>query len=159
MKQEEYGEKYQEHLLDQYKLYVEMADRISLRRDQSNRFYSALLTGLLAVLAVVVDRDILSEVQAVVFLAVALVGMAVCIVWLINIRSYEQLNSGKFKVVQEMEVQLPFPSYLREWEILRPSKEPKRYLPVTLIEQFVPAVLTIPYLLLMGYSLYMWICY
>ena len=159
MKQEEYGEKYQEHLLDQYKLYVEMADRISLRRDQSNRFYSALLTGLLAVLAVVVDRDILSEVQAVVFLAVALVGIAVCIVWLINIRSYEQLNSGKFKVVQEMEAQLPFPNYLREWEILRPGKEPKRYLPITLIEQFVPAVLTIPYLLLMGYSLHMWICH
>lgn len=158
MKQEEYGEKYQDHLLDQYKLYVEMADRSSQRRDQSNRFYSALLTGLVAVLLVVVDRDIFAEAQGVVFLAAALVGLAVCIVWFINIRSYKQLNSGKFKVVQEMELQLPFPCYHREWEILRPDKGPKKYLQLTRIEQFVPLVLAITYLLLLGYSLHMLLC-
>jgi len=53
MGQEEYGSNYQAHILEQYKLYVEMTDRISQRRDQSNRFYSALLTGLLAVISVV----------------------------------------------------------------------------------------------------------
>ena len=54
MKPEEYGENYQHHLLEQYKLFVEMADRVSQRRDQSNRFYVtfvAAIAGLLMVLA------------------------------------------------------------------------------------------------------------
>ena len=32
MKPEDYGSQYQEHLLEEYKLYVEMADRVSHRR-------------------------------------------------------------------------------------------------------------------------------
>ncbi len=36
MEKERYGEHYQSHLLEQYKLYVEMADRISARRGQIN---------------------------------------------------------------------------------------------------------------------------
>ncbi len=32
-------EKYHEHILEQYKLYVEMADRISARRNMANVFF------------------------------------------------------------------------------------------------------------------------
>ena len=67
MKKEEYGEKFHEHLLEQYKLYVEMADRVGTRRAQTNRFYISLLSGLLAVLSIVVGRNIFSDFQAIVF--------------------------------------------------------------------------------------------
>ena len=52
MKRDEYGENYQDHLLEQYKLYVEMADRVSQRRDQSNRFYVTIISALVALLVV-----------------------------------------------------------------------------------------------------------
>ena len=39
---EKYGDKFQDHLIEQYKLYVEMADRVSARRAQTNRFYISL---------------------------------------------------------------------------------------------------------------------
>ena len=52
MKPDEYGENYQAHLPEQYKLYVEMADRVSQRRDQSNRFYVTLVSALVALLVV-----------------------------------------------------------------------------------------------------------
>lgn len=160
MKQDDYGEKYQDHLMDQYKLYVEMADRVSQRRDHSNRFYSALLTGLLAVILVVAKLtgwETSVHFPAVVLLAVALVGLAICTIWFINVRSYRQLNSAKFKIVHEIEEQLPFPCYRKEWNILRPETGKKRYLQITRIEQFVPLVLSIPYLVLVGYSLFIWI--
>jgi hypothetical protein len=115
MKKEEYGEKFHEHLLEQYKLYVEMADRISNRRGQTNRFYISLLSGLLALLSIVVGSHIFSDFQSVVFIVVAILGLALCILWNINIRSHRQLNSGKFKVIHEMEQHLPFPCYDKEW--------------------------------------------
>lgn len=35
----------QDLLIEQYKLYVEMADRISARRAETNKFYISLLTA------------------------------------------------------------------------------------------------------------------
>lgn len=150
-----YGEKFKEHILEQYKLYVEMADRVSTRRGHTNMFYISLLSGLIALLSIVVERNILSDFHNVVLLAVAIMGLSLCFLWFINIRSYRQLNSGKFKVIHEMEQHLPFPCYDKEWEILRRGKEGKRYLQLTHIEQYIPFALAIPYLLLLVYSLFM----
>lgn len=43
-------EKHSDHLLEQYKLYVEMTDRVSQRREQSNRFYVTLVAAIVALL-------------------------------------------------------------------------------------------------------------
>lgn len=153
---EKYGDKFQDHLIEQYKLYVEMADRVSTRRAQTNRFYISLLSGLLALLSIVVTREVFNGILSVIFVAVGILGIVLCFLWYINIRAYRQLNSGKFKVIHEMEQRLPFPAYEREWEIFGKGKESKKYLKLTRIEQYVPFALAIPYLLLLVYSLYMW---
>lgn len=153
---ETYGDKFQDHLIEQYKLYVEMADRVSTRRAQTNRFYISLLSGLLALLSIVVTREVFNGILSVIFVAVGILGIVLCFLWYINIRAYGQLNSGKFKVIHEMEQHLPFPAYEREWEILGKGKESKKYLQLTRIEHCVPFALAIPYLLLLVYSLYMW---
>lgn len=141
-------------LLEQYKLYVEMADRVSARRVETNRFYISLLTALLALLSIVIERNILPTLQFAILLIVALLGLVLCYVWIINIRSYRQLNSGKFKVIHEMEQQLPFACYDREWEILAKGADKHKYTRLSRIEQYVPVLLAIPYLLLFIYSLY-----
>ena len=151
---EKYGDKFQDHLIEQYKLYVEMADRVSARRAQTNRFYISLLSVLLALLSIVVTREVFNGILSVIFVAVGILGIALCFLWYVNIRAYRQLNSGKFKVIHEMEQRLPFPAYEREWEILGKGKESKKYLKLTRIEQCVPFALAIPYLLLLVYSLY-----
>ena len=46
------AEKYQSAVLEQYKLYVEMADRISNRRGLTNTFFLMLNTGIFTVIAV-----------------------------------------------------------------------------------------------------------
>ena len=154
MSREEYGEQFKEHLLEQYKLYVETADRISDRREQTNRFYISLLSVLLALLSLVIGRRVLDGFQIVVFMTIGILGLGLCVLWNINIRSYRQLNSGKFKVIHEMEQYLPFSCYDREWEILGRGKEAKKYLQLTRVEQYVPFILAVPYLLLFMYSLY-----
>jgi hypothetical protein len=53
-----------------------------------------------------------------------------------------------------MEQSLPFPCYDKEWEILKKEKEGKTYLQLTRVEQYVPIILAIPYILLLIYSLW-----
>lgn len=141
-----------ELLLEQYKLYVEMADRVSARRTDASKLYISLLTGLLVVIPLVLEQGTPVDMQNIAFLAMGFLGLALCSVWILNIRSYKQLNSLKFKVIHEMEQKLPFPCYDREWEILREEKESRSYLRLSKIEQYVPLLLMIPYLILLIYT-------
>lgn len=152
----EYGDKFRDHLIEQYKIYVEMADRVSSRRVHVAQFYVSLLSGLLVLLTLMVSSDSFGNILNIVFVVVAVSGIALCSIWSINIRSYRQLNKGKFKVIHEIEKQLPFPCYTREWEILGEKKAGK-YLRLTQVEQYVPFVLSVPFLLLLVYSLYVYV--
>jgi hypothetical protein len=48
---DDYGEDYRAHLLEQYKLFVEMMDRTTSRRSATNRYFLSVNTVLLAALA------------------------------------------------------------------------------------------------------------
>ena len=61
MNKKEYGEKFNEHLLEQYKVFAETLDRISLRRSQMHRYYASILSGLLVFLSLIVFRGIFTE--------------------------------------------------------------------------------------------------
>lgn len=148
----EYGQKFGDHLLEQYKLYVEMTDRVSTRRSQTNRFYVSLLSGLLALLSLVASNGGLGQIPIVLFVAVAALGMLLCLLWHVNIRVYRQLNWGKFQVINEMEQHLPFQSYDREWKILQEGKRGSRFRGISKVEQFVPFIVALPFVLLLVYS-------
>ena len=60
--------------------------------------------------------------------------------WYVVIRSYRQLNSGKFDTLQELEKQLEYPFFTREWELLLEGKERKKYWKLTVVETFVPRI-------------------
>ena len=134
---EEYGEQYAEHLFEQYKLAVEMADRVSARRMQANSFFLGVNTVLVSIFSLLFkDTD---------FLPTGLLGLAplvavllLCYVWWRIVKSYRQLNSGKYAVVLELEKLLPVTPYAAEWEALGRGKLPKKYLPLTHIEHWVP---------------------
>ena len=154
MTPKEYGEKYPDHLLEQYKLYVEMADRISQRRDQSNKFYATVYSALAAVLLLAARFDLSDSTLGIVFLAVGIVGTSLAFIWRLNIESYRALNRAKFAVIQEIEASLPFPGYKKEWELLRPPQRKPKYLQLTRVEQYVPAIFLLLSLALVGYAAY-----
>jgi len=151
VKQEDYGDRFPDHLLEQYKLFVEMADRVSARRGQTNRFYITLLTGILVLLSAVVNTDLFCEIQTFMLLVVSILSLMLCLVWYMNIYSYRQLNSCKFKVIHEMENQLPFSCYDVEWDFLGRGKDSNRYRQLTRVEQYVPVILAVPYILIVLY--------
>src|SRR6267378_3241332 len=81
-------------LLDQYKLYVEMADRISARRQHANTFALSINTALIALVGYVQTQDgtLLKEGF---FWAVAVAGLILNFVWYRMVRSYRDLNTAK----------------------------------------------------------------
>jgi hypothetical protein len=132
-----YGAEYKAHLLDMYKIYLEMADRISSRRQSANNFYLAIntaLIGLVGYLRLGAEKSLHN------YFLISAAGMVLCYIWYRQVRSYRGMSSGKFKIVHKLEKKLPISLYDAEWEILGRGKTPDIYLPFTRIEIFVPWV-------------------
>ena len=143
-----------DYILEQYKLYVEMADRISQRRDQSNRFYAGLLTALVALLVVVTRLDSSNEIVAVVFLIDGLCGVLLSLVWFVNIQSYRTLNKVKFDIINDLELQLPAQGYSEEKDRLEHLGGHLEFLQLSRVEQFVPGIFSLPFIGLVIYSIF-----
>ena len=137
-------------LLEIYKLHAELADRVSQRREAANRLHLGLLSGLSLFAGIFADFGNMESLNHFVFLAVGILGMVISSSWWVVIRSYRQLNSGKFKTLNELEDKIAFPFFRREWEILKKGTQRNTYWKLTTVETFLPiafgalsAVLTI----------------
>ena len=138
--QKDYGDKYTDHLIDQYKVYLEMADRISSRRQSANSFFVTLNTALIALVGYIN----FGENKAISFYwLISIAGIVLSFMWYRLVRSYKDLNSAKFKVVHEIEAKLPISPYDAEWEAVGRGENRKLYLPFTHIEIFVPWIFLI----------------
>src|SRR3954468_12538694 len=86
------------HLLEQYKLYVGMADKISDRRQAANSYFLAVNSALLAFVGYVTTKETSDYLWL-----LGLAGMALSYLWYRIVRSYRDLNSAKFVVIQAIE--------------------------------------------------------
>jgi hypothetical protein len=144
--EETYGASYKEHLFEQYKLYVEMADQVSNRRSLANTFFLSLHTLLLGILGFSFEKGpVLVDRWVILFPLLAV--LLLCIAWWMIVRSYRQLNEGKFRVIGEFEKKLPASPYWRaEWKLLREGKDWRRYLRLSVVETWVPAAFVFLYI-------------
>jgi hypothetical protein len=143
---------YNEHILEQYKLYVEMADRISSRRDSTNTFFLTLNIIMLSILAFCIEKN---KISLFTISIVCLSSMILCYVWKRLLLSYKQLNTGKYIVVGELEKKLPAsPYWSAEWKVLGEGKDSKKYKPLTHIEKYIPMIFLILYFMTFVESLY-----
>lgn len=145
---EKYGDKYIEHLLEQYKIYVNSSEKISDRRQKSNEFFLTLNSALVALLGFIATKTNGSEIKYILILA-SVAGITMCYLWYRIIFSYKCLNSGKFKVIHAIERRLPLALYDTEWEALDRGKNKKTYWPFSHIELFVPWIFILIYLIIL----------
>ncbi len=124
-------------IFEQYKLYVEMADRVSARRLTANSFFVSINTAVLAIAGYIkfaCGEPTLRQY----YWIIAIAGIVISYAWYRHIRSYRDLNTAKFKVVHEIEKMLPLKPYDAEWEAVGRGANPKLYKPVSHIEIGVP---------------------
>lgn len=142
-----YGDKYIEHLLDQYKIYLSSADKISDRRQKTNEFFLGLNTALVALLGIIATKTDQTEISFMIVLS-SFAGVTICYLWYRIIASYKGLNDGKFKVIHAIESRLPLALYDTEWEMLGRGEKKDIYWPFTHIELFVPKIFIAIYIVL-----------
>lgn len=139
-------EKYQDAILQQYKLCVEMADRVSARRNLTNTFFLSLNSGVVALLGAAGGG--LGGLPVLVLIAGLIILLGQCTAWYVIVRSYRQLNGAKFRVIGAFEDRLPAYAYSRaEWTALGEGRDWRRYLPLTHVEQWVPGIFAAAYVL------------
>lgn len=130
-----HNEKWYSHLLDQYKLYVEMADRISQRRTTANSYFLSINSAILAFVGYITSTN---SSEFLWLLGVA--GGTLTVLWHSIIVSYRNLNAAKWGVVHEIEKRLPISPYDAEWEAVKRGSDAKLYRPISHIEAGVPWV-------------------
>ena len=124
-----------ETLFKMYSLLVEMADRVSQRRQAANSFYLSVNTALIGASAF-----LSSATPNRVLWVLGFAGVAICVLWVRNIVSYKTLNLAKFGVIQSLEKQLPAKPYTEEWVLLDPELSGVRHKPFHKTEILVPFV-------------------
>jgi hypothetical protein len=129
------NEKWHGHLLEQYKLYVEMADRISQRRTTANSYFLTVNSAILGFIGYLTSKD---STEYLWLLAVA--GGTLSYLWYAIIVSYRNLNSAKWLVVHEIEKLLPISPYDAEWAAVERGTNPVLYRPISHVESWVPWV-------------------
>ena len=124
-------------VLEQYKLYVGTAEAVSQRRQTANSFFITLNAAILSILGFV-QKQFELGLSAITVLSAS--GIIVSLLWYYLICSYRDLNTAKFKVIHNLEQQLPVQPFDEEWIELKDSSSAKRYLPFTALERLVPTL-------------------
>jgi hypothetical protein len=146
----QYGEHFQDHFLEQYKLYVESAQTVTERRLHSGNFFLAINSSLVAVFGVVLSSFGKHRWNV----TIPVTGILVSILWYRIVKSYKDLNGVKFKVIEEMEKHLPAAPFRHEWQECGHGKDKTKYRLLTHSEQWVPVLFMVLYSVLALYAIF-----
>lgn len=136
-------------LFEQYKIMVQSSDELSNRRSSVNKFYLTMNGAIFSATALI-SRHIqkLTDINAgilLIYLFLSVIGILVNYVWSKQVRSYKQLSSGKFKIINMLEKYLKAAIFTTEWKALADGKDEKIYSAFTDNEIRIPKILIFTY--------------
>lgn len=142
-------------LLEIYKTYHDSIEKVAEKRQNANSFFLTLNPGILALIGFLF-QNVAPALLKPLYLILPIIGIISGVFWLKLVNSYRQLNKGKFEVLYELEEDLPYAVYKKEWDKLGKGKNPKIYKPLTSIEKFIPKTFIVLYCLL---SIYLFVIF
>ena len=109
-----------------------------MRRQSANSYFLTINTALVGFVSYATKGDMTDYLWL-----LAAAGMILSYLWYRLIRSYRDLNTGKFKVIHAIEKHLPLSPYDAEWEAIGRGEDRKLYKPFTHIEIGVPWIFVV----------------
>ncbi len=134
-------------LFEQYKLYLQSASEISDRRQKANEYFLTVNTILVSLIVFISQYEKVKNPELIITF-IAVIGIVNSIITYFIIRSYKQLNSAKFKIIHELESDLPANLYSYEWVLLGKGVDRKKYWPFSHLELKIPFLFGVVYLAL-----------
>jgi hypothetical protein len=142
-----YGELFQQHVLAQYQLYVESAQKVSEKRISTGNYLLTVSSSLMTVFGIASSQQVAGRWLAIIPVA----GLLVSLTWFSLIKAYKDLNTAKFKVIHELENYLPMALFRYEWHSCELGKG-KTYKPITHLERWIPLIFAGVYVVLTIYA-------
>ncbi len=137
-------------ILEQYRIYSEAKEAFTTRNFQTNRFY--LVLALVLFLLLYIFNALTPSLMPLVVGSV--VGMAVCVMWWLNLDSYQFLIKIKYsKVLEEMETMLPTSPYKTEFKAFQEAKKNKKAIVFSDFQKFLTVVLFCLFLVIFSNSI------
>lgn len=137
--------------MELYKIMVGSSEALVSRRQAVNTFFLTMNGALLTASGLLVQNSSGSRWGALGVSVLSIAGAILCLAWRSLIRSFGQLNRGKFAVINTVERYLTTAIYAAEWEALGRGEDPKIYTSFTSREIWVPnALLTLHVLAAIG---------
>jgi hypothetical protein len=118
-------DKYFAHLLEQYKIYIEMIDRLSARRVLVNNSFITMM-GAGAIAFAAAPQHFQGVFGVLLQLGLTVVCVLLAIMWRSTISYYRDLSHAKFKVLYEIEELLPAQLFKMEWKHLQAAQRADR---------------------------------
>ena len=140
-------------LIEQYKLYVEMADRVTERRGKFNQYYLTLISGILGIAGYLFSQDQISTIKGYeswLVSAISILGILLSILWHNQILYCKRLNSAKFNVINSIEENFEVRGFSDEWKYYCNDKKPKLF---THNELWIPKILLVVFAALLLLSI------
>lgn len=137
--------KNRDELFQQYRLFIDSAEKISERRSHLNSFFITLHSLFVSGLSFF--RFSINEYA----IPICLFGGILALLWWYMLCNYRSLNKAKFQIIQEIEKQLPINLYSTEWSLYKKNKHkfnPNRYLSFSRLEMILPLLLILIYICL-----------
>lgn len=115
----------EELIFQQYKLYAEQKEKFVDRSFQTNKFYLFLILALVLTMFLTKDYSFVYGLSSTLIFSAA--GFAICVLWWINVDSYNFLIKVKLsKVMEELETKLPVQPYTQEFIAITDLRKTKR---------------------------------
>ena len=142
--------------IDLYKVMVASSEALVNRRQAVNTFFLTINGALLTADGLVAQNVGTYRLSGVALLVIAIAGVVLCAAWRSLIKSFGQLNGGKFKVINTMERRLEAAVFSAEWEALGRGENPNIYRSFTSREIWVPIALIWIHLAAVVISIVVW---
>lgn len=131
-------------LLDLYKAYLADLQQIGGRLETNRGFMLSILTLLFVFLSLAGKDGTFLKIAPQLTWLILSIAVVTCIAWYLRIRTYSLIIKTKFAVLHEIEEELPFKCFKREWELF--SKEKPIFL--TSIDSWIPVILAVAFVLM-----------
>lgn len=124
-------------LFEQYKLFYKSIEKNSDRRNLAFNLFITINIALIWAIGYIILN---SESNTWIILLLSGLGIIISIIFWYLLNSYKQLNTWKFKVMHEIEKELPINLFKYEWNILWKWKDKSKYFPFSHIEINLPKI-------------------
>lgn len=139
-----------QHLLTQYKLYVQMTDKINQRREGANRFYVTIITSPALILLIATQINPTDTLPMFMPIFIGIIGIMLSMFWYGSIDSYATVAKTKFKVILNIEKCLPHKAFQKEYDLLCHNNQAG----MTIVEKASPCLAAISYGILIFFTIF-----